>query len=352
MDDIFRIKAKMNKRIVKNTITNKDFGDLIARLYLGHPEIIDTKINEFQAAFSLENPFFKYAKVHQIGIFEDSCLIGCLAATVDSRYPECGFLGFFECVEDLKCAEQLLGEAGNFFKQMAVKECRGPINFTVWQNFRASYPEDNEPYLLEPFTRGYYRNLFLDNGFRVDHENITTISPIAGSPMKNYEIFYDEAIKDGYRFELLNKDNFGVMIGHIYVLMKKVFKGSYSFYDISKEEFVYITNFYSSFLKKHYVFLIKEPAGKPVGFFFALPDYYHPENVNVVLKTMGLLPAYRGKGLAQAMFYYIYRDALVSRFKNFIFSTTSVGNDKIDRIVKNSDNKVYRRYETFMKVVK
>ncbi|MFA6295509.1 MAG: GNAT family N-acetyltransferase [Candidatus Paceibacterota bacterium] len=333
---------------INTGVSIENYKTLIFNLYKNYPNVAKSKVQEFEKTFSLNNPFFKYGKVENYFIFDDSQVVGHIAVIIDERFDDKGIVGFFECENRREYADQLFDKASIFLKNAGKKQYRGPINISVWQNFRVSFPEDNQPFCLEPFTLGYYRDLFLNNGFDVGHQNITTTESIEKTKIKDYNSFYSKSINDGYSYQLLSEENFKESIGDIYSLTSKIFEGSYSFYKISEEEFLYFAEQYTQIPKPYYVFLLKNSEHKSVGFFFAMPDIFNLNEKSLVLKTIGLLPEYQGKNLGSAMLYFVYMKAEKDGFKKFIFSTMSVDNERIKSIT-DQNSVPYRKYEVFEK---
>jgi len=333
---------------INTSVSIEDYRTLISCLYKKYPNVAKLKVAEFERAFSPNNPFFKYGKVENYFIFDNNRVVGHVAVFADDRFSNIGTVGFFECENNQEYANQLFDKAIIFLKNSGKKQCRGPINVTVWQNFRISYPEINQPFYLEPFTLEYYRELFLKNGFYVGHQNMTTTEFIEKTKIKDFVNFYSKSIEDGYSYQLLTKENARENIHDIYSLTSEIFKDGYSFYKISEEEFLYFAEQYTQTPKPHYIFLLKNADNKSVGFFFAIPDLFNPNAKGVVLKTMGLLPEYQGKNLGSAMLYFVYKEAKNDGFEKLIFSTMSVDNERIKSITDQNDIP-YRKYEVYEK---
>lgn len=323
---------------------------LIVSLYKEYPAVVRPKIAEYEKSFSSSNPFFDYAKVESFFVFEGEKVIGHIAAIADERFLNIGFVGFFECKNIEECAELLFNESRIFLKKVGKTICRGPINMTVWQNFRVSYPEGNTPFFLEPFTRDYYRNLFLNSGFVVNHKNITTTESINETQIIEYKTLYEQSLARGYSYHLLTEETAAKDISDIFFLTSSIFEQSYSFYNISEKEFLYFTEEYINLLRTHYIFILKNENMKPIGFFFAAPDIFNLEAKRVVMKTMGLLSKYQGVGLGKAMTYFVYSLAKKDGFKELIFSTMSTDNKRI-KLLTGPNLSSYRTYEVYEKKI-
>jgi len=333
---------------IKNGTSIEDYKVLIYNLYKSYPDVAKAKIFEFDRAFSVSNPFFKYGSVQNYFLFDREKVVGHIAAIFDNRFGEVGSVGFFECEDKQEYADILFKNAIEFLKINDKKQCRGPINISVWQNSRVSYAENNPPFYLEPFTLEYYKDLFVRNNFLVSHQNITTTESIDKTQIQGYEGFYEQSIKDGYSYELLDKNNIEKTIKDIYFLTCKIFEGSYSFYNISEEEFFFFAKQYAGVQNSHCIFVIRNQKGEAIGFFLAMPDLYNLELKRIVMKTMGILPEYRGLGLAKAMLYFVYKSAKEDGFKELIFSTISIDNKKI-KTLTGQNLAPYRKYEVYEK---
>jgi hypothetical protein len=87
-------------------------------------------------------------------------------------------------------ANKALDVVIEFLTKNQRKIIRGPVNLTTWQGFRVSYPEIDPPFLLEPFTRSYYRDLFENYGFKTAQKNVSTIQKIDQTNFDKYEPEY------------------------------------------------------------------------------------------------------------------------------------------------------------------
>lgn len=327
-----------------------DYSHLIISLYKEYPSIIKIKINEFKKAFSLENPFFKYGTIENFFIFNNDVPVGHISAIIDDRIGDVGLLGFFECKNKEEIAHLLFQKAIEFLKDKNKKKCCGPINISTWQSFRVSFGGEGNPFFLEPFTLPYYRELFMNNIFVVSHKNSTTFESIENTKIKEYEDFYIQSLEQGFSYEVVGDKTTKEDILDFYYLTNEIYKDSYLFRTISKEEFLYFADQYMMIPKPNYIFLLKDKEKKSIGFFFATPDILNPEQKRVVLKTTGVVPSLQGRGLGKAMLYFIYKNAKEDGFKELLFSTMAVENEKIQELT-GKESSVYRRYEVYEKEI-
>jgi GNAT superfamily N-acetyltransferase len=340
----------LNNLNTKEGVSIEDFTVLVKDLYKDFPNVINSKISEYTRSLSKENPFFLHGKAQAFFLFDNDVIVGHIVATYDNRQNGIGVIGFFECKDNIIYAKELFKNAEAFLKDCGVRECHGPINMTVWQNFRVSYPEDKDPFLFEPFTRQYFRDLFLSNGFIIDHENITTTDTLDNTVIKDYEVLYKGFLEQGYVYESINEKNLKKSISDIYNLTCDIFSDAYSFYKISLQEFIFNTEKYMDTKNNPYTFILKNPEGDPIGFFFADVDRYSKDRNRVVLKTMGVLSKYRGMGLGSTMLYFVYDQARKAGANELIFSTMAIDNKRVLSITDTDGGlPIYRKYEVYKK---
>lgn len=335
----------LDKVVIKKGLLTQAYQDLVGSLYQAYPAVIKAKQGEFSRAFSASNPFFRYGQAENFFLFNEDKVVGHISAILDERSGEFGYVGFFECENNQEYAVSLFTAAQNFLRAGGKKKCRGPINFSTWQGFRVSYPEEHAPFFLEPFTREYYRDLFKAQGFAISHENITTREHIGQTALANYLEKYTDSLDKGYSYEFLSNETREASLHDIYELSGQIFNNSFSFYNISEEEFLYLASSYGE--QPGQIILVLRQQGKAIGFFLVAVDLFNPAEKRLVLKTMGLLEEYRGKGLGPAMFYAIYLRAKDEGCQELIFSTMDVKNKKIRSITGEAE--IYRHYEVFDK---
>ena len=152
------------------------FETLAAEVYGSHPGYAASRAATMARAVDRRNPFFRYGEYTGFLAYDGDRPVAHAAAIIDRRIESSiGLLGFFESLSTGGYAERVVSEVISALIERGVQTIRGPVDLNTWNGFRVSYPEDEPPFLLEPFTRGYYRHIFADLGFTVAQRNVSTL---------------------------------------------------------------------------------------------------------------------------------------------------------------------------------
>ena len=319
--------------------------DLILELYKEYPVLAQKKIAELKMLNDPKNPFFKFGQIESFLLLDDNRPVAHASAIIDSRLDDSiGVVGYFEALEDRKYAFGVLEAVRDFLSAKGKNTIRGPINLNTWNSFRLSYPEDNKPFLSEPFFREYYIDIFEEFGFKVVQNNVSHIYKLADSKFALFEDNFNSLEKQSYNFEWIDKNNFKDSLRDIYSIVAGAFVDSWNFTLISAEEFEYFTQNFRE-LDNNFSCFIKDKQGALVAFAFAFKDAYNEKQSNVVVKTFAISKKHQGKGLGKALFYFLYQKSLENKVDNFIFSTMRDDNLGILNLTGGGD--VYRRYKVY-----
>ncbi len=325
------------------------YAALVSDLYAGYPPVIQARIREAERNFGRTNPFFSFGRSVSFLLTEQGRPAGHISAFLDDRLPKAvGLIGYFECIDDSGAAALLFDRACAYLRDSGIRNVRGPVNFTTWQTFRVSFPEDAPPFFTEPFTRGYYRDLFRQYGFSVSQGNISAVIRIDGTEFSRYEQHLLRLEQEGVMFETMSRSG-PEMLQDIYRLTGTIFADTWSFVPVTPAEFTYFSEGIALLLDGDFIFLVRGRDQTPAAFCFCAPDRYATNQRRIVIKTLGVSAAYRGKGIAKALLCLVHQTALQKGFTEMIASTMRVGNDPIRGIIP--CDRIYREYEVFEKSI-
>jgi ribosomal protein S18 acetylase RimI-like enzyme len=203
------------------------------------------------------------------------------------------------------------------------------------------------PFVTEPFTRGYYRDLFKKYSFKVVQQNVSMIDEIERTGFSTFEKDLRMLEGEGLIFEVMNQERLSCFMRDIHDLTGKIFSGTWSFVAIDFDEFEYISSDTVSILDMDFIYVVRTQEQKPVAFCFSIPDRYSKTGERVVLKTMGVLPEYQGKGIVKALLYLLYRAARARKIPQLISSTIRLDNKRMRKLIKSATATVYREYEAY-----
>jgi len=326
-----------------------EYAELIKNIYETQPIFAKSKAYEVSKMFNRNNPFLRFGTWRNFLIKDKGNSVAHISAIIDRRLPpDIGLVGYFDTVNEAIYADKAFDTASEFLTKNKKKVIRGPVNLTTWQSFRVSYPEKNPPFLLEPFTRSYYRNLFEDYGFKRAQNNISTIQRIDQANFDKYEQEHKKLKEQGFIFDAIDSKSLSNSLPEIYDLVIKTFRDSWSFVKISFEEFVY--NFLSPKITTSLLYIARDKNKKAVAFFLGALDAYSGNHKRIILKTMGVLLEYQRLGIARALFYLVYLRGKQENVSELIFSTMRTDNETIRNITGRTHN-IYREYNVYEMVI-
>jgi len=322
------------------------YGELVRTLYAGYPRVVESKILEAEQNFDRSNPFHQHGRFSSFLLLDGKRPLAHLSAIMDRRLPEnIGLFGHFECVDDIDSAKAVFHKAQEYLISHGKTIIRGPVNFTTWRNFRVSYPEEQPPFFIEPYTRSYYRELWKGFGFDVAQCNVSTIEEISESGYQAYEADYRRLKQAGLTFESMKEAGASLIVKVLHELTREIFSDTWSFVPIELDEFSYSFNGILKVLDGDFIYLAKNHEALPIGFCFAIPDYYSGHSKRLIIKTIGILPSARGYGIGKALLYLLHNVSCEKNISQFIFSTMRSDNIAMRNLAHTE--RIYRHYEVY-----
>ena len=288
-----------------------------------------------------QNPFWKHvvAKTFKVKNMSGTAHV---MAIIDSRLPNLGLVGFFGATTK-EAGAAVLEQASVWLKQQGLAEIYGPINGTITSDYRFNLAED---YQIpgEPVNPAWYITVFEAAGFVVFNHYV---SGIAGHPYLYVRLVTSKRPAAGYEHMSLRpfdsqyaKQN----LASYHKLMNAIFPAQSIYCPvITLEERAYNMFGSAPLFNPNYCYFLDD-GKKPVGFIVAYPS----EN-KLILKTIGLLPEYRGKKLADLLVRQVHEQAKRDGLKAAVYSTIRVGN-AVHKL-KRPGVKIYRRYVTMSKTL-
>jgi ribosomal protein S18 acetylase RimI-like enzyme len=260
-------------------------------------------------------------------------------AMVDKRLPEIGIVGYFACTNSAVGA-QVLNQAASWLKEeFSLKDIYGPINGTLPSDYRLNL-KDNFCFPGEPVNPTWHMDAFREAGFKVFNRYVSGISKhyqllmklVIRKPKKGYE----HLTVRGFDTKRLKQD-----FKKYHDLRNAIFPFQ-SIYcpAISLEERVY--NSSGKFDPNYTCFLVDNK--REVGFIMA----YAYEG-QLILKSIGLLPEYRGKGLVGLLLKPVHDQASKQGLKTAVYGMVRVGNAAYR--MKRPGVRIFRKYVTMHKNV-
>jgi len=278
-----------------------------------------------------------------------------------------GMLGFFDAIDELDPAEQVLCAADEWLRENGCESIVGPIDGDTWHKYRFNVgPDSDPPFLLEPTNPNYYSQLFTKSGLEVvDRYHSLRVDDI-NSILPTLKPAFDSAMDSGFRFRPIRLDHFSAELKTIFEISTAAFRENFLFDDVSWEEFFGIYAEAKSLVRSELVWFVEDSDGSEIGFLFCLPDYYSAvasmkgkSNVfarfrflwnrssadAVNFKSIAVLPEHRRSNLAGALMYHGYRESLKLGFTKANLCLIRDGNpsSRLD----GGNSRILRRYELY-----
>lgn len=285
-----------------------------------------------------ENPVWNFLQSEPFSV-DDSRGSAHVIAMIDRRLPELGLLGFFGCTS-AEGGVEVLERATTWLKGQGITAAYGPINGTITRDYRFNLDDD---YVIpgEPVNPIWYVDVFKQAGFEIYNRYVS-------GRAKHYKPFIKLFVrKPGKEFSYLavrpfNADHQLDDLKIYHELMNAIFPSNSIYCPVlSWEERVYNVVSDDLIFNPDYSYFL-EDNGKPIGFIVA-----YPHNAELIIKTIGILPEYRGKHVSGLLIHKVHDKAAEDGLKAAVYSTVRVGNQIYK--MKRPGVKVYRRYVTMRK---
>jgi GNAT superfamily N-acetyltransferase len=157
----------------------------------------------------------------------------------------------------------------------------------------------------------------------------------------------------GIRIRPFDRDQFDSDLYTIYGIASEAFTNNFLYSPISWPEFALLYYPLREVINSDFVF-VAEVQGQPVGFIFALPDLLQDRSRaesdaqfdTVIIKSLGVLPAFKGLGLGSVLVDRVHRSAMTQGYKRAIHALMRDDN-KAARQISAHTAHVFRRYGLF-----
>ncbi len=307
-------------------ITNTAYNDQIRHVAL----------NIWQKHLNPDNPQWRYLTRKSFYISNKSGSAHVMAM-IDSRLPQHGIVGYFACTNSAVGAEVLTEACAWLKKEHNLHDVYGPINGTLPNDYRLNV-DDDYVFPGEPVNPRWHIDAFREAGFNI-------FNRYASGKLKYYQILLKFALRKPHKdfahltVRPFNNSDYDQDFKIYHELRNQIFPFQSTYCPaISLEERIYNS---SGKFDPAYTYFLND-SGKDIGFVMA-----YPYKNQLVLKTIGLLPAYRGKRLTSLLLDPIHKQAARDQLHTSIYGMVRVGN----RVYKNKHPmaKVFRNYVTMHK---
>lgn len=271
----------------------------------------------------------------------------------DNDNTPVGTLGFFECCDDYRVAQNLLNAAVGWLARQSIKRIWGPMNFDIWHSYRFMTKGFNhDPFYGEPHNKPYYPVFFEKYGFDIKAEwdsveisGKDILCQMMSKGEKRYKLLCDR----GYTFETADMNDLDSEVEKLQQIMLKSFSGFIGFTPLSVEELKYLFKKAQYAINPKMFLFVYNPDGNLCGFALALLELADairsmkgetdlPARLKFLCKRcfVNRINFYIGgvtpeeiasrSGLGRAGFYYILNEIVRSGYETLLLTLRLKGN--------------------------
>lgn len=329
-------------KIIKYKPTTAPSDELVALINnkYGDKKNFDFFFTDFHKAYSfcVDNSNITFIP---ISAFEDKQLVAHIALIIDKRLSEGeAFFGFFETQQDVSVFKAIWHSLVEEAKKMGVSVLKGPVNGSIWHQYRCIKETDGSEYFKsEPMSETYYYQLL------IQMEPSSEVSYYSASREKFDKVMgviqtgFEKLATAGFDIKEVKNVSYEQLL-LIAEISRAVFHSSWGYTDLTEKEFLqlYSLDKLETHLNKLYL-LYKDQ--QMIGYCGTSTENEH----TLILKTICILLEYQGLGLGNALAYKIHLDAQKEGFKKVTYALIREDN-KVKNFPKD-DTLIFRHYAAF-----
>lgn len=285
-----------------------------------------------------------------------------------------GTIGFFECIDDLGVAQELLSAAVTWLQRYCgIRRIWGPMNFDIWHGYRLmTRGFDENTFYGEPYNKPYYPAFFHRFGFTErkhwysvelsGRETLERMIALGGTR-------YEQLVERGYRFDHLNMRRFREGMCTLHAVLTQSFCGFLGFTPISCDDFERLFATSRRMFDPRLCIFVYDENDRLAGFAGAFRDFSdgirvmrgedtlvaklrfrwaqrEAKRVLFYLGGMTVEEARRGSGLGRAGLYYVIRQMLDAGCETVLFAMQAEGSP-VRALMRGNAAQAQRQYTLY-----
>ena len=247
-------------------------------------------------------------------IYKNNKIAGTISLILDSRIAEDNcFFGFFEFIEDSEVFDYLWKYISDFAKSLNIEKILGPINGTIWHQYRFIDKEVyQKTFPSEPITKTYYADFFKSKKPVLQEEYHSAFRTNFDVIMHHTKASYENVLKNDIVLEKVEDFNIE-LLKVLFAFSKQIFSKNWGFVPLNFNEFIelYNTDKVTNYIGS--VHLAKFNS-QIIGFCLNIDT-----EDSLIMKTIAVMPEYQQKGVASALVYTIHNDAKQNKKEYVIY---------------------------------
>lgn len=242
---------------------------------------------------------------------------------------ELGAIGWYECLDDPDLANELLSWAVDQLRALSAKNVVGPVNGSVWYNYRFNLSSPKPMFVGEPYQPHYYVKQWEQFGFEIGERYETNVSELTLERYPSLVELRGELESKGLVLKVFTADVNNNYIEGFYELVTASFNHNKIYSAISWEEYIKVSADYPKVLDQQHSFVAFD-GDKPVAFVGCILDLYRTfyltsgtdGNIYIqpklIIKTLVVHPDWQLKGVGALLVRAAMRSAIDDGIYNVV----------------------------------
>lgn len=213
------------------------------------------------------------------------------------------FFGYWETAGESGADRALFARVAAWAAAEGATRLYGPINFTTALGYRVLLDAERDavPFAGEPYNPPWYGPKLLSLGFALERRYLTQAldRALVQATVDRHRPLYSRLEKRGYRFGSIDDAEWLERLPELHALADSIFAGNFAYTPMPYADFA--AAFGASLLRRRWrelSLIAHAPDGTVAGFCLVYP---HLGGRVAILKTIAVNPAWRARGVAEAM---------------------------------------------------
>jgi hypothetical protein len=185
------------------------------------------------------------------------------------------YVGFFESEDDIDAVHKMFISVERRAKKDGKTKLIGPIDASIYINYRFKENHFDRTYTGEPYNQPYYRSLWTRSGFTISDRYVS--NQMRQVEEKDFdsrlEKIYNRYVEKGYEFRNPNADNFESCLVDVHKLLMDSYSGFPGYKPMTKSQFVKMYSSIKRIVNYDMVQLVYRD-NQLRAFCIAVPNYY------------------------------------------------------------------------------
>lgn len=367
---------------IKEVISKQDRKTFVLfpfELYQNNPYWVPSMIKNEMETFDPKNEIFKTVTAKFYLAYKDQKVVGRIACIINweevkqLHKPKVRF-GWFDFINDLEVAKNLLEKAEEMAKEHQLAYVEGPMGFSNMDKAgMLTYGFDHYPTMIGLYNYAYYPQLLEKLGYRPEAEWLEYAMNIENMDSVHNVIRISKLIEKRYKVHSIPFKDTKAMIARadeIFDLLNKTYAELQSFVPFTDEQIDHYKRKYLKFIHPDFVSCVEDESGKMVAFAITMPSFskayqktkgkmlpfgwYYlmqalKKNDHAEFYLIGIDPAYQNKGISALIFRDLYRNYQKRGITSMETNPLLVENTKVQQLWKDFSPEIHKRRCTYRK---